>query len=89
MSNCKYLKISSLNVNGLNDIVKKQWVKQLMNSLKVDIMFIQESNQKTDNLNFFELNDFRMFYSPGPHRGSGNIIGIGNNLLNIVQDMSL
>lgn len=61
-------------------MIKKQSLRQLLISQTIDIILIQESNQKIGDTRFFELNEYKTSYSPGLHRGSGEFICIRNNV---------
>jgi hypothetical protein len=76
------LNIITLNVGGLNSIIKKQTFINFIQSAKVDFFLIQETNQSKniENTSFLPLSNFHIYSTPCNHRGSGNIIGIKKNL---------
>lgn len=69
------MKIVSLNVCGLIDLVKQQQIRQFITENSIDVLFLQETNVTDTNLsNFnFRIANNTVYNNPGAHRGSGII----------------
>lgn len=69
------MKLISLNVCGLVEIVKQQQIRQFITENSLDVLFLQETNVTNTNLSKFgfKIPGYTVYNNPGPHRGSGII----------------
>jgi exonuclease III len=79
--------IASLNCNGLNRIEKILNLRDILNSNKIDICFLQETHFNNEK-NIFELEkicyEYYIFTKINPHKMRGVAILIRKNIENLV-----
>lgn len=80
------MKIVSLNICGLVDIVKQQQIRQFINENSIDILFLQETNLNNNNLSkfSFKIPNHTIYNNPGEGRGSGVISVFANSFPTII-----
>lgn len=81
------MKIVSLNICGLVDLVKQQQIRQFVVENSVDVLFLQETNLNQINIsNFsFKISNYTLYNNLGEGRGSGVITVFANSFPSFIS----